>query len=183
MKKALAVLITLVVVVGALTVINYNTLVSLEEDVHNKWSMVENNYQRRADLIPNLVNTVKGVAKQENELFTNIARLRSGYSDANTPEEYAKLDSDLKAAINLTVEAYPELKSNENFLKLQDELEGSENRIAIARKDYNDSVATFNKKIRRFPANLFASAFGFERVEFFESVQGAEQAPAVNFGN
>lgn len=183
MKKTLIFLIAFVLLVGGLTIFNYNSLVSLEEDVHNKWSMVETNYQRRADLIPNLVSTVKGIAKQENELFSNIARLRSGYTEASTPEAYATLDSELRAAINLTVEAYPELKSNENFLKLQDELEGSENRIAIARKDYNDSVTTFNKKIRRFPSNILAFTFGFERAQLFESVQGAEQVPGIDFNN
>lgn len=161
----------------------YNSFVGMEEDVKQAWSQVETNYQRRADLIPNLVETVKGFSNHESETFSDIAKLRSGYSEAKTPEEYQELDRQLSTNINIMVEAYPELKSNENFLSLQDELSGTENRIAVARRDYNEVTTTFNKKVRTFPNNILAGIFGFKEKTLFAAEEGAEKAPKVNFGS
>ena len=182
-KTALTVILVIVVVIAVFLVSQYNSLVGQEESVKESWSNVETNYQRRADLIPNLVETVKGYAEHESSTYENIAKLRSGYEEASTPEEYQKLDEELDLAINVAIEAYPELKANENFAKLQDELAGTENRIAIARQDYNKVATPYNTRIRRFPTNIVAGIFGFERHELFEAAPGSESAPAVDFSS
>lgn len=181
MKKTITGLIVLLVVVVAGLMVSYNGLVNLDEEVQNKWSQVETNYQRRTDLIPNLANTVKGYAEHESETFKGIAELRSGYKKASTPKEYQQLDKELSRVINIAVESYPQLKANENFLALQDELAGTENRIAVSRRDYNNAVTKYNKKIRRFPTNMMARMFGFDKADLFEAEKGAEKAPEVNF--
>ncbi|MCM1991954.1 LemA family protein [Oceanirhabdus seepicola] len=181
MKKLILGIAAFVAVVLLYSVMTYNGLVSVNEDVHNKWAQVENNYQRRADLIPNLVNTVKGYTEHEAKVLTEIASLRSGYENAKSLKEFDEVDAKLNTMIKVTVEAYPDLKVNENFMKLQDELAGTENRVAIARKDYNDSVTKFNKKIKSFPTNVFANMFGFEKVDLYTATPGAEKAPDVNF--
>lgn len=180
-KGVLLIIFATFLIIGIFFAGSYNGFVSAEEELHNKWGQVEVNYQRRIDLIPNLVETVKGYADHESQLFKDVAALRTGYQEAGTPGEYSKLDADLKATIQVAVEAYPELKANENFLSLQDELAGTENRIAVARKDYNESATVFNKKVRTFPGNIFAGLFGFEKVDLFEAQDGAEVAPTVNF--
>ena len=182
MKKGLLIVVLLLVIVVVLVLTGYNGLVRLRENVNLQWSNVEVNYQRRADLIPNLVESVKGFAEQEAEVFENIARLRSGFDEAETPEEYEAVDRQLTTAINIAVEAYPELKSDALFLGLMDELAGTENRIAVARRDYNDASNTYNVKIKTLPASLYAGALGFTPVELFEAVPGSETAPTVNFG-
>lgn len=181
-KSVLLVVLGIVILLAVYLVGQYNGLVTEEEGVKQSWSNVETNYQRRADLIPNLVETVKGYAEHESETFENIARLRAGYDEADTPEEYQALDQELALAINVAVEAYPELKANENFLRLQDELAGTENRIAIARQDYNAVATPYNTKIRRFPTSIVAGLMGFERHELFEAAPGSDQVPQVDFG-
>lgn len=165
----------------------YNSLVTAKEDVSNKWSQVENQYQRRADLIPNLVNTVKGFAKQEKDIFTEVARLRSQWGEAKSSGDQAKeieaakgMDSAL-ARLLVVAEAYPQLKSDQNFIALQAELAGTENRVAVERKRYNDQVTIYNKKIKVFPTSLLAGLFGFKEFAYFEAEAGADKAPKVEF--
>lgn len=180
--RGLLIVLGVIALIAIFFVSTYNSLVNMEEDVDNAWAQVQTSYQRRADLIPNLVETVKGYAKHESEVFENIAKLRSGYSQAKSPEEYNELDKKLQASIQVAVEAYPELKANQNFLALQDELAGTENRIAVARRDFNNAATAYNKSIRRFPRNILANMFGFEQRERFAAEEGAQNAPKVDFG-
>ena len=183
-----AVFITLGIVIGILfiggcSIIGFrNGLINQEETVSQQWSEVENQLQRRYDLIPNLVNTVKGYAKHENEVFTNIANARAAMGGAKTPEQVAKASAGLESALSrllVVVENYPQLKANENFTRLTDELAGTENRIAVARKRYNDSVKGFNTSIRQFPGCLF----GFEKKQYFDppAKEKMNVAPKVDF--
>lgn len=181
-SSPLAIILIIGILVGILISSKYNGLVRKQEDVNKTWAEVQTQYQRRADLIPNLVETVKGYAKHEEETLENIAKLRSGYTDAKTPEDYEKLDTELAKNINIVVENYPDLKANENFLSLQDELAGTENRIAVARRDFNNEATEFNKSVRTFPNNIFASILGFDKFETFKAQDGAENAPSVDFG-
>lgn len=181
-SSPLAIILIIGILVGILISSKYNGLVRKQEDVNKTWAEVQTQYQRRADLIPNLVETVKGYAKHEEETLENIAKLRSGYTDAKTPEDYEKLDTELAKNINIVVENYPDLKANENFLSLQDELAGTENRIAVARRDFNNEATEFNKSVRTFPNNIFASMLGFDKFETFKAQDGAENAPSVDFG-
>ena len=176
------------ILVGLLMSIGiYNSLVSKQEGAKTAWSQVENQYQRRFDLIPNLVETVKGFAKQEREVLTEVTRLRSQWGEArntgNIPkaQEAARgLDTAL-ARLLLVAERYPDLKSNQNFLRLQDQLEGTENRISVERRRYNLAAQDYNVAIRRFPTNLMASVLGFSRMPLFEAEKGAAQPPKVKF--
>lgn len=178
-------------VVGALALIvafsavsSYNSLVSSETSVENKFAAIDVNLQRRADLIPNLVETVKGYAAHEQEVLTAISDARARLAGAATPEQKAEADAELTGALSrllVIVENYPNLKADAQFTRLMDELAGTENRIAVARKDYNDAVAAYNTKIRKFPASIYAGIFGFEKKPFFQVREGAEQVPEVNF--
>ena len=171
----------------------YNGMVSLDEGVQNKWADVEIQYQRRADLIPNLVNTVKGYAAHESQTLENVVKARSEASSVKvdpqniTPEklaEYQKAQSGVSSALGrlmVIVEKYPDLKANQNFLELQSQLEGTENRINTARRDFNEAAKGFNTEIRRFPKNILAGMFGFEKKAYFEAEKGAEKAPEVQF--
>ena len=171
----------------------YNGMVSLDEGVQNKWADVETQYQRRADLIPNLVNTVKGYAAHESQTLENVVKARSEASSVKvdpqniTPEklaEYQKAQSGVSSALGrlmVIVEKYPDLKANQNFLELQSQLEGTENRINTARRDFNEAAKGFNTEIRRFPKNILAGIFGFEKKAYFEAEKGAEKAPEVQF--
>ena len=162
----------------------YNGMVKMDEQVQNKWANVETQYQRRADLIPNLVNTVKGYAAHEEEVYTAIADARSKLSGATTVDEMEKANSELDSAISrllVVVENYPELKADTQFINLQDELAGSENRISVARKDYNDVAKAYNTHIKKFPAHIIASMFNFEQAEYFEASSEAQTVPSVNF--
>ena len=171
----------------------YNGMVSLDEGVQNKWADVETPYQRRADLIPNLVNTVKGYAAHESQTLENVVKARSEASSVKvdpqniTPEklaEYQKAQSGVSSALGrlmVIVEKYPDLKANQNFLELQSQLEGTENRINTARRDFNEAAKGFNTEIRRFPKNILAGMFGFEKKAYFEAEKGAEKAPEVQF--
>ena len=189
-------LIAIVAIVAVFAIIgssNYNTFVELEENVENAWSKVESAYQRRADLIPNLVNTVKGYADFEQETLTEVINARAKATSINvdpqniTPEamqQFQQAQGALSQSLGrllVTVERYPELKANQNFLELQSQLEGTENRIKVERDRFNDVVTTYNKKVRRFPANIFASIFGFDRKAQFEADPGTENAPKVEF--
>ena len=177
---------------------SYNGMVSAQQSVDKQWGNVENAYQRRADLIPNLVNTVKGYAEHEKSTLQNVTDARAGltqaYNDATasqadaSPENVAayqqaqeKLNSALNVYVNAVREAYPDLKANENFLGLQAELEQTENRVATERKRYNDEVEKYNVKVLRFPGNIFASMFGFQKRDMFKAEAGAERAPKVEF--
>jgi LemA protein len=178
-------------VVGALVLIlimsgvsSYNGLVSNETTVENKFSTIDVQLQRRVDLIPNLVSTVKGYAAHEKEVMDSIAKARSSLMNAGTPEQKAAADAQLSGALSrllVVVENYPNLKADAQFARLMDELSGTENRIAVARKDYNDSVSSYNTRIRKFPASIYASMFGFEKKPFFQAQQGADTAPEVKF--
>ncbi len=163
---------------------SYNRLVSAETAVENKFSAIDVNLQRRADLIPNLVETVRGYAEHEQEVLTAISDARARLAGAGTPEEKAAADAELSSALSrllVIVENYPNLKADTQFTRLMDELAGTENRIAVARQDYNNAVSDYNVRIRKFPASIYAGIFGFERKEFFEAREGAEDAPEVKF--
>ncbi|PID14127.1 MULTISPECIES: LemA family protein [unclassified Sporosarcina] len=189
MKKIagpLIAIIVLVVIAAIMIVPSYNKLVNLEEDVDQSYAQIETQLQRRVDLIPNLVNTVKGYASHEKEVLENIANARSKMAGARGPEEQAAADSELSSALSrllVVVENYPDLKANQNFQQLMDELAGTENRIAVARKDYNDVVSVFNRTVKRFPGKIVASIFGFDEKEYFKAVEGAQQPPSVDFGD
>lgn len=187
MKKGLlilAIVLVILIAFGSTIAGSYNGLVRFDEETNAKWAQIENQLQRRADLIPNLVNTVKGFAAQEEDVLLGVTQARSRLETARTPGEYAEADAQLTTALerlNVVVEAYPELKSNENFIRLQDELAGTENRIAVARMDYNEAAKQFNNKVRSFPTNIIAGMFGFAQREYFEVSEQAKEVPKVNF--
>ncbi|HHT42910.1 MAG TPA: LemA family protein [Firmicutes bacterium] len=187
MKKGTLVLIIIaiiVVLIGANFISRYNRLVELDETVEARWAQVENQLQRRADLIPNLVETVKGYASHEQQVFADVADARSRLLAARTPEDQMEANASLDSALGRLLaisEAYPELKADTSFIRLQDELAGTENRIATERMRFNESVQTWNTTIRRFPMNIFASVMGMEARSFFEASPGAQQVPQVNF--
>ena len=171
----------------------YNSLVNLDEDVENEWGKVQSAYQRRADLIPNLVNTVKGVANFEQTTLTQVVEARAKATSTTidpsniTPEslkEFQQAQQGLSSSIGrllMVSENYPELKASNNFLELQAQLEGTENRIKVSRDNFNDVVTTYNKKVRRFPASLFAGIMGFSKRAQFEAADNAQDAPTVTF--
>ena len=171
----------------------YNGMVKMDEQVQNKWANVETQYQRSADLIPNLVSTVKGYAKHEQQTLEDVVKARSEATqlkvDAEnlTPEKLAafqKAQSGVSSALGrllAVAENYPDLKANQNFLELQSQLEGTENRITVARKDFNDAAKSYNQSIRQFPKNILAGMFGFEKKSYFEAEAGSEKAPKVEF--
>lgn len=180
-----AVLLALVVLLALPIIGSYNTLVKMREDVNTSWAQVQNVLQRRFDLIPNLVETVKGYAAHEREVLTEVTRARASVGSARTPDEAMKANNDLSNALArllVVVEQYPNLKANENFIRLQDELAGTENRIAVERRRYNDSVRIYNQKIQSFPTVLFAGLLGFEKRNYFEAPSAAQEAPKVDFG-
>lgn len=188
MKKGIAILIAVFAVIGIIIGIiagSYNGLVNQQEEVENKHSVISVQLQRRADLIPNFVNTVKGYSDYEQKTYTAVTEARNAVAGAKTAGEQTKaaeqLDSAISVWVNAVTEAYPELKANENYKALQDELAGSENRIAVARKDYNDAAKAYNSSVRRFPKNIIAGMFGFEKVEYFEAQAGSESVPQVSF--
>lgn len=184
-KSIIGVVIVAVVVIIVLSLIGgYNGLIKLEESTNTAYSDIDVQLQRRSDLVPNLVNTVKGYAEHETEVFTAVSDARAKLAGAATVEEASSANGELSNALSRLLaiaEAYPELKANENFLSLQDELAGTENRIGVARKDYNETVQKYNTKIRSFPTNIFANMLGFEKKELFAADAGAESAPSVEF--
>ena len=192
-NKGLIITIVVIVLVALWGISSYNGLVGMDENVSNKWANVETQYQRRSDLIPNLVNTVKGYAKHESQTLEAVMAARSQASQVKidpsncTPQQlaqYQKAQGDVTTALGKLLaitENYPDLKANQNFLELQSQLEGTENRINVARKDFNDSAKKYNTSLRRFPRNIIASMFGFEKRNYFEAEAGAEKAPKVEF--
>ncbi|MBI4918533.1 LemA family protein [archaeon] len=159
---------------------SYNSLVSTDENVNKAWGNVQAQYQRRFDLIPNIVETVKGYATHEADLFTKITELRSQWSSNPSVNTAQELDGAIGRLL-LVAENYPQLKASENFLNLQAQLEGTENRVAVARQDYNGAVQLYNVKVRRLPTNIVASLFGFNVKESFKADAGAQTAPKVDF--
>lgn len=194
MKKSVVfILIAIVVILVIWGVSAYNSMVGRQENVNTAWSQVENQYQRRADLIPNLVNTVRGYAAHERSTLEAVVQARSQATQITidpqnlTPEalqQYQQVQGNLSSALGrllAVAENYPDLKANQNFLELQAQLEGTENRIAVERRRFNEAAQDYNSYIRRFPRNLFAGMFGFDRRPYFEAAPGSEQAPVVNF--
>ncbi len=189
----LGVILLLVIIFYSFFAGKYNEMVSREEQVTSQWAQVENVYQRRADLIPNLVNTVKGYADFEQETLTQVIEARSKATSVNvnadnlSPESiqrFQEAQEGLSGALSrlmVVVERYPDLKANQNFLQLQSQLEGTENRIAVERKKFNDETRNYNQYIRRFPQNLLAGMYGFEVKGYFEATAGAEVVPEVSF--
>jgi LemA protein len=162
----------------------YNTLVAMDEEVKEAWAQVENQLQRRYDLIPNYVETVKGYAKHEREVFLKVTEARSKVGRAGPISEKIAANNELSSALArllVVVERYPDLKANANFIRLQDELAGTENRIAVERRRFNEKVRIFNTKIRSFPTNLIAGMLGFEKATFFEVPEERQEAPKVKF--
>lgn len=160
----------------------YNRLITKTQNIDGQWAQVEAQYQRRFDLIPNLVSSVEGIMEQEQEVFGAIAEARTKYAGAATVDEKAAAATEVESALGrllVIMENYPELRSNESVLALMDELAGTENRIAVERGRFNDLVKDYNTTIKKFPANLFASMFGFDERAFFEAAEGAEAAPQV----
>jgi LemA protein len=191
MSRGLKTILIVVVILILLLVIpysylkgTYNSLVTMDEGVKGAWAQVENQLQRRYDLIPNLVETVKGFAAQEKEVFIKVTEARSKVAGAGTIGDKIEANNQLSSALSrllVVVERYPDLKSNTNFIRLQDELAGTENRIAVERRRFNETVRVYNTKIRSFPTNIIAGMFGFEKATFFEVPKERQEAPKVKF--
>lgn len=191
--KNVAALLCTIVAMMSLTSCNYNSLVEKQENVSQSWAQVQNQYQRRADLIPNLVETVKGYAKHESETFNQVTEARAkatsitidaDHIDEASLQKFQQAQGELSSALGRLLavsEAYPDLKANENFLNLQAQLEGTENRISVERKRYTEAVRDYNVSIKKFPTNIYAGWFGFETKPQFEAQEGAENAPQVKF--
>ena len=185
--------IGVVAVVAIFFYVTYNGFVNKEEGVNAAWSNVETQYQRRSDLIPNLVNTVKGYAAHESQTLASVTEARAKATSINlsagelTPErlaQYQQAQAEVRSTLGRLIavaESYPDLKANQNFIELQSQLEGTENRIAVARKDFNDAARKYNVAVRRFPSNLVAALFGFDQKPYFEAAEGTETAPQVEF--
>lgn len=191
-KKILVTVIAVVAVIGILlvalvgfTISSYNGLVKGREGVEESWSTISVYLQRRADLIPNLVNTVEGYTDYEQETLTAVTEARNAFKSADNVNEQIAASNQMESAldiwVNAVTEAYPELKANEQFTALTDELSGTENRIATARKDFNEEAREYNTEIKMFPKSIIANIFGFESFEYFEADDGAQNAPEVNF--
>lgn len=180
----IGIIIAIVAVALLLIVPTYNRLAGARENVNEAYAQVQNVVQRRADLIPNLVNTVKGYSDYEGETLTKITEARAGVTNAKTPEELANANENLSQAIrdiNVVVENYPDLKANTQYTQLMDELAGSENRISVERGNYNQAVKSYNSDIRRFPTNLIAKITGYQEAEYFQASEKAQDAPTVDF--
>ena len=179
-------IIAIVVIALVMIVPTYNRLAGSRENVKQAYAQVQNVVQRRADLIPNLVNTVKGYTEHESETLKEVTKARAGIQNAENPEELARANEQLTRAIgdiNVAVEAYPELKADKQFVQLMDELAGSENRISTERKNYNEAVQSYNTDIKKFPTNLIAKFTGYDEAQYFKADASAQDAPEVNFGN
>lgn len=187
MKKSTMIIIGIIVVViifliGGIS--SYNGMISKKESVENSFSNLDVMLQRRAYLVPNLVNSVKGYANHETEVIDKVTQARTKLLNANGTQEKSDANNELTNSLNalmVVVENYPELKSSENFIQLSDELAGTENRIAVARKDYNDVVKTYNTTIIKFPNNILANMFGLEKEDYFEADSSSKEAPSVSF--
>ena len=193
MKKSTIIVLVIALLIGLWGVSKYNGMVSSEESVQAQWAKVESSYQRRADLIPNLVSTVKGYADFEKETLTAVTQARASATqtvidpsnlDAQSIQKFQSAQDGLSSALSrllVTIEKYPDLKANQNFLELQSQLEGTENRINVERNRFNDAARGYNTQIRRFPTSIIASVTGFEKMGYFEAAAGADQAPKVEF--
>ena len=180
----LAVIIIIILAIVLYLISGYNGLVNARNRVKNSYSQIDVQLKRRNDLIPNLVETVKGYASHEKEIFENIANARASLMGATSMKDKSAADAQLTAGLGRLLaiaENYPTLKADGSFIRLQDELAGTENRIAVARKDYNDSARLYNTKIAKFPTVIFANMFGFQKFEYFEAAEGAKEVPTVNF--
>lgn len=180
----LIILLAVIVLVGAFCVTTYNKLVTLREEVDQSYANIGTQLQRRSDLIPNLVSSVSAYMEHEQSIIDSVTQSREHLLNAGSIAEQADADQELSTALSsllVLAEAYPELKANENFIQLQDELAGTENRIATARRDYNEVAGTYNAQIRRFPGVVFANLFGFDRVDYFQPSVAAEEVPHVVF--
>jgi len=180
----LGVIVLAVLVAGSTLVSKWNQLVTMDTDIKAKWAQVDNQLQRRTDLIPNLVETVKGFAAQEKSIMESVANARAKMAGAGSVQDRIAASNELSSALSrllVVVENYPQLKSDATFIRLMDELAGTENRLSVERKRYNDSVQVYNTTIRQFPGNLIASSFGFREHPFFEVAPAARQAPQVRF--
>ncbi len=183
MKRTTIIVIAVIVLLAAYFGLTYNRLVTEKTAADTQWAQVETQYQRRFDLIPSLVNSVKGVMKQEQAVFGAIADARTHYAGAATPDEKAKAASELEssyARLLVVMENYPTLRSSENVLDLQSQIEGTENRIAVERNRYNEAVRSYNLSAGRFPSSLVAGMFGFAPRAYFQAAAGSEAAPTVN---
>ncbi|WP_045522415.1 LemA family protein [Neobacillus niacini] len=189
MKKGymvIGIIIAVIVLLGVMLMSSYNNFVNLEENVDQSYAQIENQLQRRLDLIPNLVNTVKGYASHEKEVIASISDARARLAGADTVEEEATANAELTGALSrllVVVENYPNLKADLQFTQLMDELSGTENRISVARKDYNDQVAVYNKRVKQFPGAIIAGITGFDEKEYFTADPKASEAPEVDFGD
>lgn len=176
-----------VIVIGLIMIVpTYNRLAESRENVNQAYAQVQNVVQRRADLIPNLVNTVKGYTDHESDTLKEVTNARAGVQNAESPSELAEANDQLTRAIgdiNVVVEAYPELKADTQFVQLMDELAGSENRISTERKNYNEAVQAYNTQIKKFPTNIIANFTGYDEAEYFQASESAQEAPTVDFGN
>lgn len=184
MKKSLIIIIAIVVILGIYSVSTYNGLVGLNISADTEWKQVETQYQRRFDLIPNLVESVKGSMKQEQAIFTAIADARTRYAGAKTVDERAVAAGQVESALSRLLvisENYPNLKSSDTVQSLMSQLEGTENRISVQRMRYNEIVKSYNLKVSRFPSSIIASMFGFDTREYFEAESGSEKAPEIKF--
>ena len=182
--KGLIVVGVIVVIVAVMGIGGYNGLVSLNENVNSKWAQVDNQLQRRADLIPNLVSTVKGYAAHEQQAIQAVSDARAKLAGAQGPAAKAQADGELSGTLSRLLaitENYPNLKADQNFRQLSDEIAGTENRLAVARKDYNDAVQVFNAKIQSFPTIIYARMLGFGPKEYFKAAEGAKEVPKVQF--
>ena len=185
-NKSLLIILILIVLLIVPIFSSYNGLVAKEEAVNNKWSQIDAQLTRRADLIPNLVQTVKGYARHEESIFTEIANARARLAGSGDTAERISAENELSGSLSRLLaiaENYPDLKADTNFRQLQDELAGTENRIAVARKDYNDVVTVFNSSVRRFPTVLIARIMGFDQKTYFEAPASANQIPIVDFNS
>ena len=184
MKKALIVIVAIIVLLIVFFVGQYNGFVGASEEVDNKFATIDTQLQRRVDLIPNLVNTVKGFTDHETEVLSLVTNARAKLAGASTVEEKSNANDELSSALSrllVVVENYPDIKSSANFTQVQDELAGTENRIATARKDYNDAVKNYNLKIKRFPGNIIAGMFNFGEKQYFQASEGSKEVPVVDF--
>lgn len=184
MKKTTLIILGIVIIIGIYIAASYNGFVTMREGIDNRWAQVENQLQRRFDLVPNLVETVKGITKQEQAVFGEIAQARTRYAGAQTQSDRVGAANQFESALGrllVITENYPALRSSEAFTNLMTQLEGTENRIAVERKNYNDAVLVFNTAAQRFPGSMIARIFGFNQAEYFDITEQAEQNPQVQF--
>ncbi len=184
MNKKMIIILAIIGLITLSVIFSYNSLIDLNEDTNSKWSQVENQLQRRSDLIPNIANTVKGYSTHEQKIFSDVANARSKLLNAEGVASKAEANKNLTIGLGrllMIAENYPQLKADVNFRQLQDELAGTENRLAVTRKDYNESVQIFNSKIKSFPINIFAAILGFNFKQYFKTAEGTQTAPLVKF--